>query len=66
MHSEADLETLLSIARRQRKVINYYNWMLDRLTMTATERLAIQKRIAEEERALGEIGRLNQTLQTNN
>jgi hypothetical protein len=55
---QSDLETLLSIARRHRKVINYYNWMLDRLTMAAAERLAIQKRIAVEERALAEIGRL--------
>jgi hypothetical protein len=51
-------DTLLMIARRHRKIINYYNWVLDRLTMPDAERLVIQKRIADEERALAEIGRL--------
>ena len=56
--SETVLETTLMIARRHRKVINHYLWMLDRLTMPEAERLAIQMRIAEEEAALAEIGRL--------
>jgi hypothetical protein len=51
-------DMLLMIARRHRKIINYYNWVLDRLTMPDDERLVIQKRIADEERALAEIGRL--------
>jgi len=56
--SESQLETTLMIARGHRKVINYYIWMLDRLTMPEAERSAIQMRIAEEESALAEIGRL--------
>ena len=56
--SETQLEITLMVARRHRKVINYYIWMLDRLTMPEAERAAIQMRIAEEEAALGEIGRL--------
>ena len=56
--SETQLEITLMVARRHRKVINYYIWMLDRLTMPEAERLAIQLRIAEEEAALAEIGRL--------
>ena len=56
--SETQLETTLMIARGHRKVINYYIWMLDRLTMPEAERSAIQMRIAEEESALAEIGRL--------
>ena len=56
--SETQLETTLMIARMHRKVINHYIWMLDRLTMPAAERSAIQLRIAEEEHALAEIGRL--------
>jgi len=51
-------DMLLMIARRHRKIINYYNWVLDRLTMPDDERLVIQKRVADEERALAEIGRL--------
>ena len=40
--SETQLETTLMIARMHRKVINHYNWMLDRLTMPEAERSAIQ------------------------
>jgi hypothetical protein len=58
MSNPAPSEILLTVARRHRKVINYYIWMLDRLTMPAAERSAIQMRIAEEECALAEIGRL--------
>ncbi len=56
--SPDSFDTLLMIARRHRKIINYYNWVLDRLTMPDAERLVMEKRIADEESALAEIGRL--------